>query len=57
MRNTAAAQGPRALRAFERANTLNRQNEQVIEGALTRILGKDGQAEKRRKRPQQRFRR
>jgi hypothetical protein len=42
MRNSAAAQGPGALRAFERANTLNRQNEQVIDGALTRLLGRDG---------------
>jgi hypothetical protein len=43
MRNTAANQGPGALRAFERANNLNRQNEQLVQGALTRILGKDGQ--------------
>jgi hypothetical protein len=43
MRNTAASMGPKAVRAFERANTLNRQNEQMIDGALTRILGKDGQ--------------
>jgi hypothetical protein len=42
MRDTAAAQGPKALRAFERANTLNRQNEEMIQGALTRILGPDG---------------
>jgi hypothetical protein len=42
MRNTAASQGPRAVHAFERANTLNRQNEELIQGALTRILGKDG---------------
>jgi hypothetical protein len=43
MRDTASAAGPGALRAFERANNLNRQNEEVIQGALTRILGKDGQ--------------
>lgn len=42
MRDTASAQGPRALHAFERANNLNRQNEELIQGALTRILGKDG---------------
>jgi hypothetical protein len=42
MRNTAAAQGPGALRAFERANNLNRQNEELVQGALTRILGNDG---------------
>jgi hypothetical protein len=42
MRDTASAHGPRALRAFERANNLNRQNEELIQGALTRILGKDG---------------
>jgi hypothetical protein len=39
MRSTAAAQGPRALRAFERANNINAQVEQRIEGALTRLLG------------------
>lgn len=43
MRTTAASQGPRAIHAFERANSLNRQNEQILDGALTRILGKDGQ--------------
>jgi hypothetical protein len=42
MRDTASSQGPKALRAFERANTLNRQNEQLIQNSLTRILGKDG---------------
>jgi hypothetical protein len=42
MRDTAAAQGPKALHAFERANNLNRQNEEVVQGALTRILGRDG---------------
>jgi hypothetical protein len=43
MRTTAAQMGPGASRAFERANSLNRQNEQLVQGALTRILGKDGQ--------------
>lgn len=43
MKTTASSMGPRAARAFERANTLNRQNEQLVQGALTRILGKDGQ--------------
>jgi hypothetical protein len=42
MRNTAAANGPKAVAAFNRANNLNRQNEELIQGALTRILGKDG---------------
>lgn len=42
MRHTAASQGPRASAAFERANSLNRQNEEMIQGALTRILGKSG---------------
>jgi hypothetical protein len=42
MRNTAASNGPRAIRAFERANTFHRNMETQIEGALTRILGKDG---------------
>lgn len=42
MRNTAASRGPKAINAFERANSLNRQNEELIEGALTRILGPDG---------------
>lgn len=41
MRATATAQGPRALRAFERANTLNRNVENRIEGGLVRILGDD----------------
>lgn len=43
MRNTAAAQGPKALHAFERANSLYRQQQQLVEGALARILGPDGQ--------------
>jgi hypothetical protein len=42
MRATASAQGNGALKAFERANSLNRENEQLVQGALTRILGKDG---------------
>jgi hypothetical protein len=42
MKNTAAAQGPRALSAFNRANNLYSQQQQLIEGSLTRILGKDG---------------
>jgi hypothetical protein len=42
MRTTAAQMGPRASRAFERANTLNRQNEELIQNSLTRILGQDG---------------
>jgi hypothetical protein len=42
MRTTAAQLGPKAIRSFERANTLNRQNEELIQGALTRILGPDG---------------
>lgn len=41
MRATASAQGPGALRAFERANNLNREHERMVEGALLRILGKD----------------
>lgn len=42
MQNTAAANGPKAVAAFNRANNLNRQNEQLIQGALTKILGPDG---------------
>jgi hypothetical protein len=42
MQDTAAAQGPRAVAAFNRANNLYRQQQQLIETALTRILGKDG---------------
>lgn len=41
MRATAEAIGPSALRRFERANNLNRQVEERIEGALTSILGND----------------
>lgn len=41
MRNTAAAMGPRAIHAFERANTFHRQMEARIEEGLTRILGPD----------------
>lgn len=42
MKATAAAQGPRAAASFERANNLNRQVEQRIEGALTSLLGRSG---------------
>jgi hypothetical protein len=42
MQDTAAAQGPRAVAAFNRANSLYRQQQQLIEGSLTRILGPDG---------------
>ncbi len=42
MQDTAAVNGPRAVAAFNRANTLNRQNEELVQGALTRILGSDG---------------
>lgn len=41
MRATAQAQGPKALRAFERANTYHQQMETRIEDGLTRILGPD----------------
>lgn len=41
MRSTAMAQGPQALRKFERANDLYRAGQQRIEGALTKILGDD----------------
>ena len=44
MRSTAAAQGPGALKAFERANTFYQQKEARIEDALTRILGPDAKA-------------
>lgn len=42
MKNTAAAQGPAALRAFERANNLYKQGQDRIDGALAKILGDDG---------------
>lgn len=42
MKATASAQGPKALRAFERANTLYKQGQDRIDGALTKILGDDG---------------
>jgi hypothetical protein len=42
MQNTAAANGPKAVSAFNRANNLYRNEQQLIDGALTRILGKDG---------------
>lgn len=41
MRATAAAQGPEALRRFERANTLYRQGQERIDNALSAILGND----------------
>lgn len=41
MKNTAAAQGPAALRAFEKANTLYKQGQDRIDGALAKILGDD----------------
>jgi hypothetical protein len=41
MRNTAAAQGPKAIRAFNRANTIYEKGQERIEGALIRILGDD----------------
>ena len=43
MRNSAAAQGPQALRKFERANNFHAQMESRIEDSLVRILGKDAQ--------------
>lgn len=42
MKATATAQGPKALRAFERANTLYKQGQDRIDGALAKILGDDG---------------
>jgi hypothetical protein len=42
MRETARLRGDKALRAFERANTLNRNVEERISGALETILGRDG---------------
>lgn len=44
MKATAAAQGPAALRAFERANNLYKQGQDRIDGALTKILGNDSKA-------------
>lgn len=41
MKATAAAQGPKALRAFERANTLYKQGQDRIDGAITKMLGND----------------
>ncbi|MES2902690.1 MAG: hypothetical protein V4696_00750 [Pseudomonadota bacterium] len=42
MKATASAQGPGALRAFERANNLYREGQQRIDGALSKLLGDDG---------------
>lgn len=42
MKAAASAQGPAALRAFERANTLYKQGQDRIDGALAKILGDDG---------------
>lgn len=42
MMATATQQGPKAVRAFERANALYRQGQERIDNALTSILGKDG---------------
>ena len=42
MKASAAAQGPAALKAFERANTLYNQGQQRIDDALSKILGSDG---------------
>lgn len=42
MQNTAASMGPRAVAAFNRANNLYRNEQKLIDGALTRILGPDG---------------
>jgi len=41
MKATAVAQGPGALRAFERANNLFREGQDRIDGALTKLLGND----------------
>lgn len=41
MKASARAQGPQALRAFERANTLYKQGQDRIDGALKSILGDD----------------
>jgi hypothetical protein len=43
MRTTAASMGPGATKAFERANKLYRNEQQLIDNALVRVLGKDGQ--------------
>jgi hypothetical protein len=44
MRATAVAQGPRAVNAFERANTLYQNGQERIEGALVALLGDDSKA-------------
>lgn len=42
MKATAQSQGPAALKAFERANTIYREGQQRIDNALADILGDDG---------------
>lgn len=42
MRASAAEQSPQALKAFERANTLYKQGQDRIDGALSKFLGDDG---------------
>jgi len=42
MKTSAAAQGPKALRAFERANNTYRDGQERIEKALTKLVGEDG---------------
>jgi hypothetical protein len=39
MEDTARNQGPQALRAFQRANSLYRETQQRVDGALVRLLG------------------
>jgi hypothetical protein len=41
MKNTAAAMGPKATAAFNRANNLYRETQQRIDGALVTLLGND----------------
>ncbi len=41
MKATAIAQGPSALRAFERANNLYKAGQDRIDGAITKLLGND----------------
>lgn len=44
MKASAAAQGPAAVRAFERANTMYRQGQERIDNALTSLLGDAGKS-------------